>query len=98
VAMEIVRLPVLRAGPNPFRGGLRVEFTIPVGEEEVDLRVFDVTGRLVRTLASGRLAPGVHRYEWDGRNGRGGSIPAGVYFVRLEGRGTMKNIKVLRLP
>jgi hypothetical protein len=48
---------------------------------DVQLELFDVTGRNVRTLAAGKLAAGEHT-RWDGQT-QGHDVKAGVYFVRL---------------
>ena len=50
---------------------------------DVSLELFDIAGRRVRTLARGVLAPGPHTTVWDGRDGAGHAVGAGVYFVRL---------------
>ncbi len=49
----------------------------------VDLRIFDLSGRLVRTLLSGSQPAGTHRVLWDGRDGDGRDAPSGVYLYRL---------------
>ena len=50
----------------------------------VSVKVFDVAGRLVRTLLEDDRAAGtVHRVTWDGRNDAGESVSSGVYFYRL---------------
>ena len=80
--------PVLRAGPNPFRGALDVVASAPgrVG-------VYDAGGRLVRALES-------HdgRARWDGRDTAGRDAPAGLYFVRWTGGARTRTVRVVRLP
>jgi len=49
----------------------------------------NVTGRLVRRLESGPRQRGIHAVRWDGTDGRGRAIPAGVYFVRYSAGGTV---------
>jgi hypothetical protein len=49
----------------------------------VELRVYDVGGRRVRTLVDGVLAPDHYELEWDGRDDRGRAIAPGVYLYRL---------------
>ncbi len=46
----------------------------------IELSVFDVAGRRVRTLTNQRLRSGIHRLVWDGRDARGRSVSPGVYF------------------
>ncbi len=47
----------------------------------------DVSGRLVRRLESGPRQRGFHTARWDGTDGRGHALPAGVYFVRYSAGG-----------
>ena len=47
------------------------------------LALYDVQGRLVRELILGTLSPGEHGVVWDGRDGHGTQVPAGVYLCRL---------------
>ena len=68
-----------RPRPSPSAGAVALEFVVPRAEE-VRLRVTDVQGRAVRTLATGRYAPGRHTVTWDGQ-GDAGRAPAGLYFV-----------------
>ena len=75
---------VLRATPNPFRGEVRLSIELP-SARPVTLRIFDVSGRLVRTLreeADGRGGPRVA--VWNGRGATGRPLPAGIYLVRIE--------------
>jgi hypothetical protein len=73
----------LSAAPNPFRGSLRIDFTLPrAGAARVD--VFGIDGRRVATLAAGSLTAGTHSVRWDGADGAGRRQPAGIYFVRVE--------------
>ena len=55
------------------------------GNAPVRLNIFDVTGRLVRTLVDGKsLQAGPHTALWDGRDGAGRSVASGTYFARME--------------
>ncbi|MGD9140045.1 MAG: C39 family peptidase [bacterium] len=70
-----------RPYPMPFRSVARLSFSL-ADHAHVSLDVFDVTGRLVRTLARGEYGAGDHSVAWDGTDGRGGPAAPGVYFVR----------------
>jgi len=90
---------VLRLGeatPNPFVATtrIRVERSEP---GEVTVRVFDVSGRLVRELAGPTSSAGVVDLTWDGTDGRGAPASPGVYYydLRAEGR-TLRN-EVIRI-
>jgi subtilisin family serine protease len=68
--------------PNPFNPSTKISFALPT-RGLVDLRVFDVRGALVRTLATGELDAGMHDYMWTGMSDEGVQVPSGVYFYRL---------------
>jgi flagellar hook assembly protein FlgD len=85
-----------RALPNPYSDMTRLGFSLD-RDEPVTLAVFDVSGRLVRTLIDRRLGAGVYYVSWDGRNSRGRKIPSGVYFCRLETGEKVRTAKVLHL-
>jgi hypothetical protein len=70
--------------PNPFNPITAISFEVPAGGASVRLAIYDVTGRLVRTLVKGRIDPGVHTVRWDGRNERGVTVATGVYFYRMQ--------------
>ena len=54
-----------------------------VRKERVELKLYDVTGRLVRTLANREFAAGEHDIVWDGSDDEGRLVPRGVYFYQL---------------
>ncbi|HMB68114.1 MAG TPA: FlgD immunoglobulin-like domain containing protein, partial [bacterium] len=83
VGTALAAEPVLRQNvPNPFRSATSVSFALPVAAD-VQLEVFDVAGRRVTELVSGRVEAGEHTVSWNGRNSAGRQVAAGVYLVRL---------------
>jgi hypothetical protein len=77
-------LGIVGATPMPFRVEVTLAFTL--GEAgEVDVSVYSVDGRRVRSLTRGQFEVGTHRVAWDGRDSSGRDAPAGVYFARLRG-------------
>ncbi len=69
--------------PNPFNPSTTVRFGLPAAAV-VRLCIYDLAGRLVRTLVDERLPAGWHRADWDGRYETGQGAVSGVYFCRLE--------------
>ena len=69
--------------PNPFNPSTTISFSASQRGPAM-LEIYDLTGRLVRTLLSGEVAAGNHSVLWDGRNERGTSVGSGVYFYRLK--------------
>jgi hypothetical protein len=68
--------------PNPFNPETRIRFTIPANIE-VELNVYDTTGRLVKNLFAKDVTVGRHIVHWDGTDNAGESVASGVYFYRL---------------
>jgi len=68
--------------PNPFRAALTVRYSLAT-EGRVELRVHDLTGRVVRTLADGVMRPGRYNVSWNGTDDRGRELARGVYFCRF---------------
>ena len=68
--------------PNPFNPVTNIDFQI--GRSEfVTLEVYDVVGRLVKTLAARTINPGQHTISWDGTNTQGELVSTGLYFYRI---------------
>jgi flagellar hook assembly protein FlgD len=73
----------VRNFPNPFNPKTSVQYALTEAGP-VELAVYDVSGRLVRTLVSADShEPGVHTVTWDGMDERGRGVAAGVYFANL---------------
>lgn len=72
--------------PNPFNPQTEIRFNLGQAGP-VSLKVFDVSGRLVKSLANGRLPAGEHRLIWDGTDHDGRAVATGVYFYRLLAEG-----------
>lgn len=75
--------------PNPFNPVTRINFEIPV-EGRVELKVFDLLGREVKSLVDGFKSPGKYNVELNGSD-----MASGVYFYQLKGEGFQKARKLL---
>jgi hypothetical protein len=74
---------LVQNAPNPFNPKTTVAYEVPQSSE-VAIRVYDVTGKLVRTLVDGAVEPGRYAATWDGRNNSGEAVGSGVYFCTME--------------
>lgn len=75
---------LLPAAPNPFNPRTRIRFRLETAGP-VTLRIYDLAGRLVRTLVDGRqLEAGQHEVAWTGRSDQGQVLASGLYFPRLQ--------------
>ena len=71
------------AWPNPFNPATSLAFSLD-RRGLVHLRVYDLQGRLVRTLVADELPAGRHQVRWSGRDEAGRHVPAGIYLGRLD--------------
>ncbi|CAN0468120.1 unnamed protein product [Laminaria digitata] len=70
--------------PNPFNPTTTISFTLPL-DKAVSVRVYDMTGRLVRTLANNQFySEGFHEVSWDATNDAGNQVASGSYLYTLE--------------
>jgi hypothetical protein len=90
----LISLGLSPAYPNPFNPTTRIEFVLP-GETAMRLAIHDAGGRLVRLLAEGSLTAGRHAIDWDGKDGQGRALAAGVYLCRLEAGGQTCSAKLV---
>lgn len=70
----------------PVVGHTELAFQVPA-DARVRLDVFDVNGRMVRSLADDTFAPGVHSVAWDARDAAGRPVASGVYYCRMQTHG-----------
>ncbi len=73
--------------PNPCSGSTVIRYCVAsaVGGQRtaVSLRVYDLSGRLAKTVVDGPQKPGYYSVVWDGKDSSGNNVSAGVYFYRL---------------
>jgi hypothetical protein len=79
------RLYIAQNFPNPFERMTTIKFGIPLKkkDEAAKLVIYDVTGRIVKTLISGKLEPGYYHVTWNGKEAHARDVGAGVFFYRL---------------
>lgn len=82
--------------PNPFNPSTEIHYVLPHASR-IQISIYDATGRVVSELADEEQVKGDHSVHWDGRDGRGGVVSSGVYFVRLEANGETRTQKMVLL-
>lgn len=80
--------------PNPFNPNTNIRLDVP---EQADgkLMIYDITGRLVRTLYDGALNAGRYTFSWDSRDDHGGAVSTGMYLYRFSSRNYVATQKML---
>jgi len=79
---ELPRISLQQNHPNPFSPSTLITFSL-VTRGEVRLTVYNIQGRLIRTLVAGSHPAGEHEVAWDGTDEYGIDVAAGVYLYRL---------------
>lgn len=82
--------------PNPFNPSTTLRFGMPE-TASVELTVYDIRGKRIRTLATGERPAGWHDVVWNGRDDSGNPVAAGMYVASLKGKATRQSIKMLVL-
>jgi hypothetical protein len=83
--------------PNPFNGQTLIAFSL-ASPGDVKLEIFDIAGRLIRSLLAERMDYGNHQIIWDGKNNGEQDVASGIYFYRLstENKSTSRRMIFLR--
>lgn len=81
--------------PNPFNPSTVIRFTLTQAAE-VTVKIYSVTGKLVRTLSAGSKDAGTHEITWDAKDDHGVSLPSGIYTYSM-GTGLQQESKKMVL-
>jgi hypothetical protein len=82
--------------PNPFNPATTIAYALPEGGR-VRISIHDVAGRQVKTLVNGIVPAGRYKANWNGTDERDFSLPAGMYFCRMEKDDHVRTIKLTLL-
>jgi DNA-binding beta-propeller fold protein YncE len=96
VPKRIEPYSLFQNAPNPFLHATTIRFAIPE-RAHVRLAVYDVTGRLVRTLADRDLTADVYSVVWNGTDRGERRVASGIYFCRMEAGSFVRTNKLLLL-
>ncbi|OQY30030.1 MAG: hypothetical protein B6244_01860 [Candidatus Cloacimonetes bacterium 4572_55] len=93
VEQEIQELPpsltIQQNFPNPFRVSTEIGFGLS-RSDRVKIQIYDVSGRLVRTLLDETRDPGFHSVTWEGKDAENNTVAPGAYFYSIEANGEKK--------
>ena len=80
--------------PNPFNPSTSVDITT-TDENNLNVSIYDVSGRLINTLKNSNVLPGFYKIKWTGNDLKGQSMPTGVYFLQVHSGENINSQKVL---
>ncbi|MBX7140413.1 MAG: T9SS type A sorting domain-containing protein [Chitinophagales bacterium] len=79
--------------PNPLNTSTSVSFALP-SSQNISLQIFDVNGRLIRTLASEVMSEGMHTLTWNARDENGSELSEAIYFLRMQTENEVRTIQI----
>ncbi len=82
------------AWPNPFSGLTTIRYRLS-SDGPVELAIYDMTGRKVRTLVNELQPSGSHQVDWNGQDDRGDEVGSGIYFYTLRVKGTVESRRLV---
>lgn len=74
---------LLQSFPNPFSSKTKISYTVP-SPANTQLKIYDISGKLVKTISSQVHAPGKYSCYWYGDDTKGSKVPGGIYFLKYE--------------
>lgn len=94
--------------PNPSKGRVVVEFVVPyqwaengvrTGDngQDVSMVLYDLSGRVVKTLIKSRIATGKHTISWDGKSDKGNRAGSGMYILQFKSGSFVRNVQLYRI-
>jgi len=81
---------MMELAANPFNSSTTIRFSTPLKLGGTEVAVYDLSGRLVRSLFEGRVEAGEHTVVFDGEG-----LAAGIYLIKMESRGRVEVRKAL---
>jgi hypothetical protein len=97
-APQTSEIQMYRATPNPFSANTRIAFGVEGSSvQRVEIGVFDIAGRRIRSLVSTIASPGRYETSWDGSGDGGDRAVNGMYFVHIAIGTQQRTIRVMYL-
>jgi hypothetical protein len=68
--------------PNPFNPETTIKFILSE-TRRVKIQIFDINGKIIKTLFDAKCSPGEYSYKWDGKDNKNSIVPSGIYFYKI---------------
>jgi hypothetical protein len=85
---------LLNIYPVPVQNSTTVSFNL-AKSKEVSIKIFDMTGRSIKTIAGAQMQPGDHQFVWNGKDEKGNALNTGIYFLRIETEDQIETRKMI---
>jgi hypothetical protein len=84
VKESIAQFAIAKTFPNPFNNSTTLRLKV-IEPQNINISVYDILGKRVKTLSSSYLPEGIHNFEWNGLSGSGKMVSSGVYYIKAIG-------------
>jgi len=91
---EVTNNKLIKIYPNPFSSFTEIEYSNP-NNGKVDIRIYDMSGRIIKTLINETPQIGRQKVIWDGKNENGILVNNGIYFCRMVAGNHSETIKII---
>jgi hypothetical protein len=86
----------VRNYPNPFNPETNIEYNLK-SSSQVTITIYDIQGKLVKSLADDYRQAGTYTTKWNGHNEIGSQVPSGVYFIRISAGNETLNHRIVMM-
>lgn len=93
---DVISLPSalsLSAYPNPFSGSATISFAL-TQSQKVSINIYDMNGRLIKTLVNEQMNPGIHQLTWNARDDNESTVASGIYLLKIQSGSNMETKKI----
>ena len=90
---KLLSITEMSVFPNPISQSTTITFSIP-NESSVSVKIYDMSGRLVKILADANMQQGNHQLLWDAKDGSGMLVPSGFYLLKMNAGNYMATKKL----
>jgi FlgD Ig-like domain len=82
--------------PNPISNAATISFSLRQSQK-ISINIFDLNGRLIKTIANSQMQPGTHQLTWNATNENGNAVATGVYYLKLNAGSSYVETKKISL-
>jgi hypothetical protein len=94
--IQPAKFDILQNYPNPFNPSTQVKIILSA-PSKVEVTVYNILGKEIKTLLSDNLSSGEHDIEWNGKDSEGKYLAVGIYFIQMRANSFNKTIKTILL-
>ncbi len=84
----------LTIAPNPFSNYTAISFSLPQSQK-ISITIFDMNGRLIKTLADAEMQTGTHQLTWNASDEKGNAVVAGMYVLKMHAGNYVETKKIV---